>query len=459
MRRYLSLIALLALCLSARGAVNYTEVVAEGIPAYIPSDANLASREEFREGRFGIFIHWGVYSMLGDGECVMQEKDIDRREYFTLPAGFYPSRFDASGWVSAIKASGARYITFTSRHVDGFSMFGSKSSTYNIVDASPFGRDVVRELSDECHRQGLRLHLYYSLQDWGRDDSPQGRTMVNTCGKDASKADYSHYLDFMCSQLRELLSSYGPIGCIWFDCDWDQIRKPLPGEKVKVDFDWQYDRLYGLIHSLQPACLVGNNHHRESIPGEDIQIFERDVPGENAAGLGRTSFVNRTLPLETCQTMNRSWGYNVSDSDYKSVGELVRLLVRTAGRDANLLLNIGPRPDGTIPDEALERLEGIGKWLDANGETIYGTRATMLPPQSWGVVTHKDTRVFVHVMDKPSDGQIVLPLPLKVKSVCCYGSGRPIRFKSGRDSVSVTIPSDADCSTDYIIEIMPRSGR
>lgn len=424
----------------------------EGIRDYAPSSENLHSRKAFRDARLGIFIHWGVYSMLADGECVMAEKGIPYSAYSLLPGGFYPAGFDAAQWVSAIKNSGAKYITFTARHVDGFAMFKSEVSAYNIMDATPFGRDVVKELADECHKQGIVLNFYYSLADWGREDYPVG-VMGRECGKDPSKADFDHYIDFICAQLTELLSNYGPIGCIWLDCDWDHIAKPAPGEKVVVDFDWHYDRIYSLIHELQPSCLIGNNHHRESIPGEDIQIFERDVPGENTAGFSRTTAISE-LPLETCQTMNRSWGYNIKDNDFKSSTELIRLLVRTAGRDANLLLNLGPQPDGRIPAASLERLEEVGKWLSQYGGSIYGTRATVLKPQDWGVLTAKGDRWFVHVMDKPSSGTIRLPLQAKVRKAQVFGTNERIRYSTDDSGIAIELPESADCSTDFIVEIV-----
>lgn len=424
----------------------------EGLPGYRPSPEGLEARRGFQDDKFGIFIHWGVYSMLADGECIMHEKGIPYSDYSQLPAGFYPSRFSAAEWVAAVKDAGARYITITSRHVDGFAMFGSKASAYNIVDATPFRRDILKELADECQRQGIKLNLYYSLADWGREEYPVG-VMGRECGKDPSKVDFDAYLDFMCAQLTELLTNYGPIGCIWLDCDWDHNDKPAPGEEPKITFDWHYDRIYSLIHSLQPACLIGNNHHRVSIPGEDIQIFERDVPGENAAGFGRTSFVNRELPLETCQTMNKSWGYCITDKAYKSADELIRLVVRTAGRNANLLLNVGPQPDGCIPAASLERMALMGEWLRRNGHTIYGTRATMLPPQEWGVLTHREGKVYLHVLDAPADGRIVLPFSLKARKVTQAENGNPLNFRKGRDSFCVMLPEGADCSRDFIIEI------
>ena len=242
---------------------------------YQPTEENLKSRQEFRDNRFGIFLHWGIYSMLATGEWTMTNKNLNYKEYAKLAGGFYPAKFDAARWVSAIKASGAKYICFTSRHHDGFSMFHTRFSDYNIVDATPFKRDILKELADECHKQGIRLHLYYSHIDWYREDAPWGRTGRGT-GRPNPKGDWNSYYKFMNNQLTELLTNYGKIGAIWFDGWWDQDQNP--------DFDWQLPGQYAMIHRLQPACLVGNNHHQAPFAGEDIQIFERDLPGENQIG-------------------------------------------------------------------------------------------------------------------------------------------------------------------------------
>lgn len=427
--------------------------ISEGIKSYEPTSEVLASRKSFSDDKFGVFIHWGVYSMLAHGEWVMNNEKIKYSDYSMFPGGFYPSHFDAAEWVGAIKASGAKYITITSRHHDGFSMFGTKMSPYNIVDATPFGRDVLKELAEECHKQGITINFYYSLLDWGRPDYPLGSSGKDL-GKDPSKADFQSYLDFMCGQITELLTNYGPVGCIWFDGDWDHIAKGKDGKEPEINFDWHYDRIYSLIHSLQPSCLVGNNHHRTPISGEDIQIFERDVPGENTAGYSKTSVISESLPLETCKTMNNSWGYDVRDKNFKTTSQLIRTLIGTAGRNANLLLNIGPQPDGRIPQEAIERFAEIGKWLSANGETIYGTRSTMLTPQKWGVVTHKDNKIFLHVTEYPEGGVITLPFTLKVKSVTAFGTQQALTYKKSKGSFSITLPSNADCSIDYIIQII-----
>lgn len=424
--------------------------VKEGIQGYVPTAEAAAAKEQFRDDKFGVFIHWGVYSMLARGEWVMNVEKIPYKEYSKLPGGFYPSKFDADRWVAQIKASGAKYITITSRHHDGFSMFDTKASDYDIIDASPFKRDVLKELADACHRQGIKLNFYYSLLDWGRDDYPRDPAIAHT---DKEREMYAKYLDFMCAQITELLTNYGPIGCIWFDGDWAKIKKPAPGEQIKIDFDWGYERIYSLIHSLQPSCLVGNNHHRVPIPGEDIQIFERDIPGENQAGYGRTSHVSTELALETCKTLNKSWGYDIKDENWKSVPELIRILLATSGRNANLLLNVGPQPDGCIPEESVVRLAEMGKWLSANGETIFGTRATMLKPQPWGVLTHKEGKIYLHVMEAPEGGVITLPFKLKAKKVKEFATGAPLKFKKTKKDFTVTVPSGIDCTIDYIIEI------
>lgn len=415
-----------------------------GVPArYTPSAEVLQARQEFAADRFGIFLHWGIYSMFGQGEWYLNYGPL-HSEYSKAAGAFYPAGFDAREWVSAIKDAGARYICFTTRHHDGFSMFDTAESDYDIVDATPFGRDVLKELADECHRQGISLHLYYSHLDWGREDYPQGRT-GHTTGRDSLRADWPRYRQFMDRQLTELLTNYGPVRCIWFDGWWDHDEDATP-------FDWQLPAQYELIHSLQPGCMVANNHHQAPFEGEDIQIFERDLPGENTAGLSGQE-IGR-LPLETCNTMNGMWGYKVKDTDYKDAATLVRYLVRAASMGANLLLNIGPRPDGRLPDQCLERLGEIGRWMRANGETVYGTEAGDFKETEWGVATRKGNRLFLHLF-RPSES-IEVPLEVKVRSAREYASGRRINFTDhpGRGIVLHFdgVPAPAD-TTDYIIEL------
>ncbi|MBQ7017973.1 MAG: alpha-L-fucosidase [Bacteroidales bacterium] len=416
---------------------------------YIPSAQNMASRREFSQARFGIFIHWGIYSMLGDGEWVMHNKNINYKEYEKLAAGFYPSKFNAAEWVKAIKGSGAKYICITSRHHDGFSIFNTKASGYNVVDATPFKRDILAEIAQECHKQGIRLHIYYSHIDWGREDYyPVGRTGRGTGrtghfqGKklpelDSSKFQtnwaYENYLKFMDQQLTELLTNYGPVGAIWFDGLWDRDKQE-DGLKAET---WNLDNQYALIHKLQPGCLVGNNHHMDPFPGEDIQIFERDIPGQNLYGYSEQA-ISTMLPLETCQTMNRSWGYRITDTTYKSEEFLIKYLVQTAAKGANLLLNIGPRPDGTLPDESLQRLEAMGRWMGKFGETIYGTTAGIVPEQPWGVSTRKGHRNFLFVFKDTSE--VFVPLEdTDIVESRDYAAGTHLEYRRVKDGIRISL--------------------
>ena len=213
---------------------------------YVPSKLNIQARKEFRNAGLGIFIHWGIYSMLGDGEWVMSNRDIHYKEYGKLAGGFYPAQFNAHQWVKDIKASGAEYICITTRHHDGFSMFNTQYSPYNIMDATPFQQDIIKEIAQACQQEGIRLHFYYSLIDWGRTDVPRGRTGVGT-GRPAWDGNYEPYFSFMKNQLTELLSNYGPIGAIWLDGDWDMPR----------DFNWKYDELYSRPLKI---CLFAGIH-------------------------------------------------------------------------------------------------------------------------------------------------------------------------------------------------------
>lgn len=425
------------LFLTAAAALSLNVASAQ---AYQPSPQIKQAQQEFQDQKFGIFLHWGIYSMLGDGEWVMNNRSINYEEYPHLADGFYPSKFNADEWVAAFKDAGARYITFTTRHHDGFSMFKTATSTYNIVDGTPYAHDVLADLATACRKQGLSLHLYYSHLDWHRLDYPLGRT-GRKLGRPTDQQDYAKYFDFMNQQLTELLTNYGKIGCIWFDGWWDHDSDPKP-------FDWRLDEQYQLIHQLQSQCLVANNHHQKPYEGEDIQIFERDVPGENKAGLSGQD-ISR-LPLETCQTMNDSWGYDITDKNYKSADEIIRLLVNTAGRNANLLLNIGPRPDGKLPQESLDRLKAIGKWLRANGESIYGTRGGVVTPRDWGVTTQKGKTLYVHILNL-QDASLFLPVE-NVKRAVMFADMSPVKVTRCPGGVTLSF-SAIPSGVDTIVEV------
>ncbi len=304
-------------------------------------------------------------------------------------------KFDAKEWVSLAKAAGMHYITITSRHHDGFSMFATRQNTYNIVDWTPFKRDPLKELAAECQRQGIKLFFYYSQLDWHHPDYfPRGGT-GKFSGRPES-GDWNRYLAFMNAQLTELLTNYGPIGGIWFDGMWD-----------KPDADWHLAETYGLIHRLQPAALIVPNHHKAPLPGEDAQTFEQDLPGREHRRLQHEH--DRITATGNVPHDEQLVGIQHHGS-FLEVGQRDRDLshVRAAGANANLLLNIGPRPDGTIQPEAAERLRAIGQWLQRYGTTIYNTRGGPVPPRPWGVTTQRGDTVFVHVLKSP-DSILALP--------------------------------------------------
>lgn len=430
MKRFFLLVALLCMAGAPLRAENYK-----------PTPENLQSRRQFSEDRFGIFIHWGIYSTFAQGEWYLQDGPLRREEYAKAANAFYPHAFDAKAWAKVFKKAGARYITFTTRHHDGFSMWNTRQSEYNIMH-TPYGKDVVAQLSEACRENNLALHLYYSHIDWMRDDYPMGRTGRGV-GKDTAKADWPHYFAFMNRQLTELLTQYGPVRAIWFDGWWDH-------DQTKPAFDWQLPEQYALIHRLQPACLVGNNHHQQPNEGEDLQFFERDVPGENKAGLSGQA-IGR-LPLETCETMNGMWGYKVADQNYKSADQLVQLLVRTASKGANLLLNVGPQPDGNLPAAAVERLEAMGEWLQVNGESIYGTVAGSLGDGKNVVSTRRGKKVYVHILDA-SIKMLDLPCSDQVKKVYRLGKGMPLSFKYGRKRLSFAAADEQVPDRIYVVEL------
>lgn len=415
-------------------------ITANAQTTYTPTPQNLKSREWFQDARFGLFIHWGVYSVLGDGEWVMNNQSIDKKTYEKISDFFNPVNYDPKAWVAMAKAAGMKYITITSKHHDGFAMFDSKLTDWDIVDRTPYKKDVIKMLAEECKKEGIKLFFYHSQLDWYQENYyPRGNT-GQTSGRPAS-GDWYKYLDFMDGQLRELLTNYGEIGGIWFDGYWD-----------KKDADWRLDKTYSLIHSLQPACLVGSNHHLAPFPGEDFQMFEKDLPGHNTTGFSGDSKVG-TVPLETCETMNNSWGFNLQDKQFKSTKTLIQYLVRTAGYNSNFLLNVGPMPDGRIQPEFVSTLKEVGKWMEKYGETIYGTRGGPVPPKSWGVTTYKDNKVYVHVLNAEDNNLLIPDFGKKVKSITLYSTAAKLKYKQDAFGIAISLPKEMIDETDTILVI------
>jgi alpha-L-fucosidase len=409
---------------------------------YNPHPDNLKARDWFQDAKFGLFVHWGVYSVLADGEWVMNTRKISKADYEKLPPYFNPSLFDAKEWVTMAKQAGMQYITITSKHHDGFAMYDSKLTDWDIVDRSPYKKDPLKLLADECHRQGMKLFFYHSHLDWYQNNYyPRGQT-GHSAGR-PNTGDWDKYLDFVDGQLTELLSNYGKIDGIWFDGWWD-----------KKEANWRLEKTYQLIHQLQPHCLVGNNHHMPPFEGEDFQMFEKDLPGGNTSGFNDKTAIGQ-LPLETCETMNNAWGYNLTDNKYKSPKALIQYLVKAAGNNANFLLNVGPMPNGKIQKEFVDNLAEVGQWLSKYGQSIYGTRGGKLSPKAWGVTTQKENKVYIHVLNPESKSILLDTFTDKVKTISLLGSSEPILYEQTKHGLIVQLPVQLnDIDTILVVETL-----
>lgn len=396
----------------------------------------------YLDAKFGMFIHWGLYSILGRGEWAMHLEQIAPQDYRPLAQQFNPTRFDANDWVRLAADAGQRYIVITSRHHDGFSMYDTALSDYKVTN-TPFARDPIAELADACARQGdIKLGFYISLLDW---QHPAYRFRAE------SGLVWADYLDFLHGQVRELCTQYGEIACTWFDGDWplqpldDSNRYFAPGGS------FEYEALYDLIHTLQPDAVVLNNRHATPLPSEDIQGFEQDLPGENTSGFNTEAASG--LPMEVCMTINGSWGYRHDDHNHKSSRHLVHLLVRSASAGANFLLNVGPTPEGEILPIQARRLQQVGVWLQGNGSSVYGTRAGAISPGAGTVSTRRADTHYVHSLDHLSDEIAVDNVPETVRGARLLRDGTPLTVQRDGAALRVLVPEDLRDPLDTVLEL------
>ena len=418
---------------------------------YIPTKENLEARKWFEEARFGMFIHWGVYSVLGDGEWVMNNQNISIKEYEKLPSFFNPTEFNAKDWVKIAKDSGMKYITITSRHHDGFSMFNSKATDYTIVKKTPYKKDILKLLADECHKEGIKLFFYYSQLDWYRDDYfPRGRTGAGIKGR--GEGEWDDYIDFMKDQLTELLTNYGEIGGIWFDGQWDQHE--WDGKRFgKLKADFKLDEVYKLIHKLQPKALIGSNHHLSPNPGEDFQMFEKDLPGKGTKDFATSAEDIGDLPLEVCETINGSWGFNLKDRKHKSKKQLIQYLVKAAGYGSNLLLNVGPMPNGKIQEEHIESLKKIGSWVKQNGQTIYKTKRGPIHPTDEIASTQNGNIIYIHLLDEKKKEYFIEGFNPKIKKISYLKSNKKVSHKKSNSGLTLILEEKEINDIDTIIKV------
>ena len=364
----------------------------------------------WREARFGMFIHWGVYSVPagtyrgkripGIGEWIMESADIPVAEYEQFAKQFNPVKFNADQWVQIAGNAGMKYIVITSKHHDGFCLWDSKVTNYDIMDASPFKRDILKELSVACKKHGIRLCFYHSIMDWHHPDA-QATFYPNYNDTGRSNNKFPRYVKtYMKPQLRELITNYGPLGVLWFDGEW-----------IKDWTEPQGRDLYNYVRSLQPDIIINNRigKGRKSMQGltkkgyfsGDFGTPEQQIP---ATGLPDVDW-------ETCMTMNNTWGFKSYDQNWKSTEDLLRKLVDIASKGGNFLLNVGPNAEGLIPQPSVERLAAMGEWMAKNSESIYGTTASPFEKLPWGRCTAKSGKLYLHVFDWPKDGELKVSLP------------------------------------------------
>jgi len=390
----------------------------------------------FREARFGMFIHWGVYSVpAGEwngkknyGEWFMEETHMKVSEYEKFAKEFNPVKFDAKEWVRIARDAGVKYIVITSKHHDGFGMYRSELTDW-CIKSTPFQRDPLKELADACKEAGITFCFYHSIMDWHHPDWGQRRKW-NDVVKDEPNMD--RYTEYMKGQLKELLTRYGPIGILWFDGEWE---KPWTNERG-VD-------LYNYVRSLQPNIIVNNRvgKGRAGMSGmdKDKGVGDYGTPEQEIPATGFGAGVD----WESCMTMNGHWGYNKNDKNWKSAENLIRNLIDCASKGGNYLLNVGPTSEGLIPGPSVERLSEIGKWMKVNSEAIYGTYASPFAKTPWGRCTRKSGKLYLHVYNWPADGKLVVPgLKSKVTGASLLAGGKALEIKTADNNVSITVSAE-----------------
>ncbi len=394
----------------------------------------------WKDSRFGLFIHWGLYSVpagewngqTNHAEWIRTTAQIPLTTYEKFVQQFNPVKFNATEWVQLAKQAGMKYIVITSKHHDGFCMFDSKQTDFDIM-STPFHRDVMKELSEACKKEGIQLCFYHSIMDWHHPDYLPRRDWEKD--RPTTGVNFSNYIYYMKKELKELLTNYGKIGVLWFDGEWENT--------------WTHEKgkdLYQYVRSLQPSIIINNRVDvgREGMVGMtkegefvgDFGTPEQEIPATGIPG----------IDWESCMTINNNWGYNSHDNNWKSSEDLIQKLIDIASKGGNFLLNIGPTSEGVFPQPAVDRLKDIGSWMSISSESIYETQASPFKKLSWGRCTQKTinggTRLYLHVFDWPADGKLIVP-GLGNQLTTCYALANKMKLKTER------------AGSDYIIDVSP----
>lgn len=423
--------------------------LAVGLPqlaAETPAERD-ARMQWWRDARLGMFIHWGLYAIPagtwkdkkvdGIGEWIMNSANIPVADYEKLAKQFNPVKFNAKEWVKIAKDAGMKYIVITSKHHDGFCLFDSAVTDYDMVDATPYGKDLLQQLADECKKQGVVFCVYYSIMDWHHPtQSPANENSYNPTKMAPEKK--REYVDYMKAQLKELVTKYG-VAVLWFDGEWTDWWTEAEAREI-----------YSYLRELKPDIIINNRVGKgragmEGLSKDDQQYSgdfgtpEQQIPATGIPG----------VDWESCMTMNDTWGFRSDDHNWKSPETLIRNIIDIASKGGNYLLNVGPTADGQIPAPSVERMAAIGAWMKKNGESIYGTQASPFAETPWGRCTQKKlanghTRIYLHIFNWPSDGKLSVPgLSGKVIGAKCLSDGKAVKATESNGTATLTLPSTA----------------
>ena len=408
----------------------------------------------WEEAKFGMFIHWGLYSVL-EGEykgerpqyacLIMDQCHIPISEYEKLAYQFNPVQFDAYKWVSLAKQAGMKYIVITAKHHDGFCMYNSQFTDYDIVDATPFKRDPLKELAGACQKEGLKFCVYYSISDWHHPDEEaihEPYYRQNKSGK--TNPNFSRYYeDYMKPQLKELLTNYGDIGVMWFDGEW------IPDYTSEMGKD-----IYNYLRNIKPDLIINN---RVDVGRQGMMGLNKDGDFAGDFGTPEQQIPDTGMPglfWESCKTMNDRWSYAHFDNNWKSPQDLINNLIDIVSKGGNFLLDVGPTPEGLFPGPSIDRLKIIGQWMALNGESIYGAEASPYESPTWGRFTRKDNHIYAHVFEWPEDGLLSIPEISNLRSAWILSDKRKSKLTVINSGNGITIQLPSGISHKYATVIV-----